>query len=63
VLTRPGHELKLGHRICGQIRPIGDPNCPVLQRVDGVLVLDGLVVDATILPRRAVVAASRRVRL
>jgi hypothetical protein len=48
---------QLVHLLCGQIRLVGDPDGTVLHGVNGLAVLDRLVVDAAVLPHAAVLAA------
>ena len=48
-----GQLLQPVHLGLGQVRLVGDPHGAVLHRVDGVLVVDRLIVNAAVLPRRS----------
>ncbi len=45
------HILQNRHLIYRQIGLIGNPDCPVLHRVDSVLGFYGIIINATVLPR------------
>src|SRR5690606_39798222 len=55
-----GHVPQLLKLVGGQVGPVGDPDRAVLQRVDGVLIVDGFVVDVALLPVVVVLPAHRR---
>src|SRR5215204_2092755 len=58
-----GNVLQLRYLILREVGGVGDPDRTVLQGVDGVLVADGLVVVAAILPDGIVRASGRRILL
>jgi hypothetical protein len=55
-----GDVLQLRYLILREVGGVGDPDRTVLQGVDGVLVADGLVVVAAVLPDGVVRAPGRR---
>src|SRR5829696_6120942 len=55
-----GDVLQLRYLILREVGGVGDPDRTVLQRVDGVLVADGFVVVAAILPNGIVRPPDRR---
>src|SRR5215212_7918471 len=58
-----GDVLQLRYLVLREVGGVGDPDRTVLQGVDGVLVADGLVVVAAILPDGIVRASGRRILL
>ena len=51
--------LQLVHLVLREVGGVGDPDRPVLQGVYGILVADGLVVVAAVLPDRVVWSSGR----
>jgi hypothetical protein len=59
----PGHLPELIYLLLGKPRTVGDPYSPVLHGVNGVLVADGIGIEAAVLPEGCVLSPYRRVLL